>query len=481
MRRNLITDKDAYKFIHHLALNPGLTHQYVYGESRIGSKFPVVTFFGLDVIIKQNFMNAPSIGDIEEADQESFSTFGIDYFNMKGKDGLSARDVWTKVNKLGYIPMEIKAAPEGSIVPIDNVLFTSESTKDWFAKTINNLETLKMHAWYPTTISSRFKYIKESVYPLVEMTGTVELIDFMINDFGARGATWYDSAAMGGMACLVHGQGSDNNIASRQIKDFYGLQGRAKSVWATEHSVALSFGPGEGEYNYLWHQLENTPKNAIVSIVIDTYDTRNFMYNVVGHEKSIRLIKERAEAGGRVVFRPDSGIPEDQIDIVFDALTAHFGYSLNAKGYKVLDHSVGAIQGDGMNEVSIVELYKHIVKNRWSTDNLVVGSGGGLLQVDANRDTQRFAIKPSMGIINGEEVLFQKNPKTDTTKKSKAGKLKLHPTLDGGFQTFSSATTEAPAFSSYVDSLQTVFKNGEYLGDNHFSKIIERASRRLTF
>ena len=465
MRRNLPADTDSYKQHHPQAIHPELTIQSTYAECRVGSKYPETCFVGLDPIIKENFLSVPTRADIEEAREIFQLTNGYDGFDTTP---------WKRVRKLGYLPFEIKAVPEGSVVGVNNVLFTSKSTQPWFAKSLNSLEPLLMHFWYPTSVSTRSMNIKRNLLPLFGKSGSIEGLPYMVNDFGLRGATTFDAAVMGGIGHLVHFRGSDNLPASRMISDYYGVKGRAQSIFATEHSVALSFGPGQGEFNYVNHCLDVMDKNPTfpMAMVIDTYDTMNFLRNVIGSKDISERIKNRP---GRVVLRPDSGEPKLIVTQCIEILASIFGYHTNDKGYYVLNHNVGVIQGDGMNETSIIELYEHIMKNRWSCDNLVTGSGGGLLQVDINRDTQRAAIKPSVGTINGQEVLFKKDPKTDPTKGSKTGHLKLHPNYDGTFTTMSSANETAAMFGSYADALKTVYKNGEYLGDNHFSKIIERA------
>ena len=381
MEKNIILTTDAYKISHHLGLQENITNLYSYGESRVGSKYPFVSYFGMSMLIQDHLLQKVTDEMIEEAAEESYMTFGTEkYFN---------RSVWEKVRDLGYLPIEIKSAPEGRKIPINNVLFTIESTEKWFAKTVNSLEDVLMHIWYPTTVSTRSMYIKEKLRPLVEKSGTIENLDFMVNDFGLRGATCLEAAERGGAAHLVHFQGSDNMPASRAIKNYYGYKGRAKSVWATEHSVALSFGPGQGEFDYMNHQLDKSEElgesDKILSIVIDTYDAFNFLQNVVGSPEISERIKNRK---GRVVFRPDSGEPKYSIERCLEILAGIFGYFINNKGYKVINYNVGLLQGDGMNEDTIIELYEAAMENRWSVDNFVTGSGGGLLQVDINRDTQ---------------------------------------------------------------------------------------------
>lgn len=465
MRRNTAADTDAYKQHHASAIHPGLEVQSTYGECRLGARYPETCYLGTDIIIQDNFLTVPTKADIQEAREQFVDINGYDRFDV---------ETWEKVRNLGYYPMHIKSVAEGSVVGVGNVLFTAKSTEPWFCKTLNSLEPLMMHFWYPTTVSTRSMNIKKRLIPLVAKSGTIDNLPFMVVDFGLRGASSFESAVIGGIGHLVHFQSSDNNPASRLINDYYGYKGRSKSIFATEHSVALSFGPGQGEFDYVNHCLDQGEAfpDKPMALVIDTYDALGFVTNVIGSAEIQKRIKERP---GRVILRPDSGDPKTIVEQVLERLLAIFGFSINDKGYKVLDHNVGVIQGDGMNEDSIIELYEYIISNRWSSDNLAVGSGGGLLQENITRDTQRVAIKPSVGIINGEEVMFKKSPKTDLTKSSKSGELKLYPNYDGTFTTFSSVNDTKAQFASYDDALTTSYLNGEFTGNN-FKDVIERAN-----
>jgi nicotinamide phosphoribosyltransferase len=455
MKKNLILDTDAYKPTQHLQYPSGITRMYDYGESRIGSKYPLVSFFGMSMIVKDHFLQTITNEMIEEAAEQCYLTFGTDkYFNRKA---------WEKVRDLGYLPIKITAVPEGTKVPVSNVLFDIESTQDWFATTLSCLETVLMHVWYPTTIATRSMYIKENLIPLIQQSGSMGNLPFMVNDFGARGATGHEAAGRGGAGHLLHFDGSDNMIASRALKDYYGIKGKGKSIWATEHSVATSFGTeGRGEIDYLKHQLTECPQDMMFANVIDTKNAFNYLKNVVSHEEILPLIKARQ---AQTIFRPDSGEIELGMEKSLEIFTDIFGFKVNDKGYKVLNNNVSFIQGDGMNENTIIDLYKFILKNRWSTDNLATGSGGGLLQVDANRDTQRFAIKASQIDINEETRNLIKNPSTDTTKGSKPGKLKLHPVGKNSFMTLSSAKETPAMFNGYVDAKVTVLENGVFNED----------------
>lgn len=460
MTINLILATDAYKLTHHLQYPQNIDKLYSYGEARIGGKYPTISWFGLSMILKDYFQTPITVEMIDEAEKVSEETFGTkEYFN---------RDVWEKVKELGYFPVKIKALPEGMEVPAGTALFTLESTRSWFATSLNALESLLMHVWYPTTIATNSMYIKKRLLPLVQKTGTEASLPLMVNDFGFRGATGVEAGEQGGAAHLLHFRGSDNLLASNYFEHIYGVAGRAQSIWATEHSVATAYGPDEGEFDYVNAQLDRTPDDALVSIVIDSYDTFNFVRHVIGSEQLSTRIKKRA---GRVVLRPDSGDPETIDLAVLDMLAEIFGTEANDKGYKVLKHNVGLIQGDGMKADTIIALYEALIRHGWSTDNLVVGSGGGLLQEGFTRDTERFAIKAAYAhTTDGRNLVIKKQPKTDPSKASKAGLQKVIADQKGKLHTVSQETPGE-------DLLQTVYEDGKLTIEDG-QTIIDRASGR---
>ena len=442
MTENLILATDAYKLTHHLQYPAQLTKLYSYGEARVGGQNEQVSWFGLQMILQAYFTQPITDDMIDAAARVSELTFNTTaYFN---------REVWEKVRDLGYFPVKIKALPEGMTVPTGNALFTIESTADWFATSLNVLEDVLMHVWYPTTIATNSMGIRQRLAPLFEKSGTLANLALAVNDFGLRGATSLETAKRGGAAHLLHFQGSDNLAASAYFESVYGVPGRALSVWATEHSVATAYGPGSGEFDYVNAQLDRAPDDAILSIVIDSYDAINFVKNVIGSP----AIKARIMArSGRIVLRPDSGDPQT-IDLEVLALLADiFGTTQNAQGYRVLQHQVGIIQGDGMKADTIVALYEALLAAGWSADNLVVGSGGGLLQEGFTRDTERFAIKAAYAeLANGQTINIQKVPKTDASKASKAGLLKV---IRRAGQLVTVAQSEPGE-----DLLTTVYENG---------------------
>lgn len=171
----------------------------------------------------------------------------------------------------------------------------------------------------------------------------------------------------------------------------------------------------------------------------------------------------------KTLISGNSGDPQEVIPKCLDILWKHFGGTVNEKGYKVLDSHVRLIQGDGMDKDSIPALYERLKELGWSGDNLAVGSGGGLLQ-KMNRDTLRFAIKASAVLVNGEWRDVQKNPITDTSKKSKAGRWS---TFKRGDEIVSAPVTlTRPGFE---DIMATVFEDGVVLKTYDLQEIKKNA------
>ena len=151
------------------------------------------------------------------------------------------------------------------------------------------------------------------------------------------------------------------------------------------------------------------------------------------------LRQQVVDSGATVVIRPDSGDPIIVCTQLVRILGDKFGYTTNAKGFKVLNN-VRLIQGDGVNEHTIRMILGGFQAYGWSADNIAFGMGGALLQ-QLDRDTQKFAMKCSSAQVNGEWIDVQKDPITDSGKKSKAGRVQLWTNSGGEFASGVTAPT----------------------------------------
>ena len=471
-QENILLLADAYKYSHYKLYYPGTTKIYSYLESR-GGQFEQTVFFGLQYFLK-HYLEGQVITKekIDEAASFLPQVFGRnDVFDRSRFDYILEKHG-------GKLPIRIKAVPEGTSVPVNNVLMTIENTDPECFWISNFLETLVMQVWYPCTVATLSREIKKIIEGYYEETASESAkkrLDFVLNDFGFRGVSSVESAALGGAAHLVNFQGSDTIMGSVMARRYYNTQKvYGLSIPATEHSVVTLLGR-EGELEIFKHVLKTFP-TGIVACVSDSYDIFKACSKYWGEELKETILSR----DGVLVIRPDSGDPVFTLLRVFDILFEKFGYTINEKGFKVLPPQVRVIQGDGVNIQTIRFIYGALHVNGISAENLVLGMGGALLQ-KVDRDTQKFAFKCSYAELNGKGAEVQKNPvELDTHgdlvtsfKKSKAGRLKLIRT-DAGF-----TTVREQDQPELADQLVTVFENGKLTNEVNFELVRERAAMRL--
>ena len=405
-----ILNVDSYKCSMKWQYPAGTTGVYSYIESR-GGRYDRTVFFGLQAFIKEYLCVPITQDDIDIADEiltahgEPFNRAGWQYILDKHR---------------GYLPVVIRAVPEGTVVPVKNVLATIENTDPECFWLTTWLETALLRAvWYPTTVATQSWKIRQVILDYLEKTGDPTLIDFKLHDFGARGVSSMESAGIGGAAHLVNFMGTDTISGILYAREYYGAGIAGFSIPAAEHSTITSWGR-EGEVDAYRNMLNQFARpGSIVAVVSDSYDVFNAASKLWGEELRQQVI----DSGATVVIRPDSGDPDVVCRKLVQILGDKFGYTVNSKGYKVLNN-VRLIQGDGVNEHTIRTILGGFQAYGWSADNIAFGMGGALLQ-QLDRDTQKFAMKCSAVMVNGEWRDVVKDPITDPGKKSKAGRISL--------------------------------------------------------
>ncbi|XP_030829364.1 nicotinamide phosphoribosyltransferase-like [Strongylocentrotus purpuratus] len=456
---NILMLTDSYKVTHHRQYPDGTTLVSSYFESR-GGKFPEVVFFGLQYILKR-WLCGPVITaeKIAEAKELYKLHFGQDHFNEAG---------WTHILEKhgGYLPMKIKAVPEGSVIPYKNVLFTVENTDPQVPWITNWFETLMVQVWYPMTVAtnSRVQKVLIAKY-LSETADNLTGLPFKLHDFGFRGVSSVETAGIGAAAHLVNFQGTDTIAGIVMAKKYYSCKMAGFSIPAAEHSTITTWGK-HGEREAFKNMLDQFP-TGLVAVVSDSFDIYNACEKVWGEELREQVI-QRGESGSILVIRPDSGEPSEVVMKVLTILSKVFGCSKNSKGYKMLPPYLRVIQGDGVNYDVIEQILSRMKKLEWSADNLTFGSGGSLLQKH-NRDTQKCAYKCSYCVVDGESRNVFKQPSTDLGKKSKKGQLSLQE-VDGKI-----VTLEEGKGDPNKNLLELVYENGQLLKDQTLDEIRQRA------
>ena len=451
----MILGCDSYKHSHGPMYPKDTKAMFCYLEPRAGKE---IVFYGLQPLIHAFESNPITLDYVREAEWFCSKHFGrSDVFNPAWYD--LARDYE------GKLPVRIRAVPEGTVVPSKNVILTVESTDPKYYWLPTFLETMIVQLWYPCTVATISRHAKQIIKRYLEQTGNVDLLPFKLHDFGYRGVSSEESAAIGGSAHLINFQGTDTLTGIAHVMEHYFCDKMPGfSIPAAEHSTVISWGK-EHEVDSYRNMLQRFG-DGLVAVVSDSYDIDNAITNLWGGV----LKQEVLDMKGQLVIRLDSGsnVPKAVLHGL-ELIGQAFGTYENSKGYKVLNDKVRVLQGDGMNLQSLESVCHLLKMNKWSIDNVAFGMGGGLLQ-KCDRDTYSFAYKPSAVNIEGKGwVNVSKSPKDAPEKASKSGLLRLIK-VDGKYQTVAN-----DLHSVYPDELVTIYDTGKIMREWTFDQIRERA------
>ncbi len=456
---NPLTAVDSYKMSMSVQYPPHTRKVYSYIESR-GGQWPRTLFFGLQHALK-TYLSTRVTEQMVRTAASRAKMHGLPF----------PEEGWMRVVNQhgGYIPVSIRAVPEGSVIPVRNALAVVENTDEELFWMTTWIETLLLRAvWYPTTVATKSWHAKQIIKQHLIRTSDTPLdqvLPFRLHDFGARGVSSGESAAIGGAAHLVNFMGTDTIEALDFVAEYYGEKMAGFSIPAAEHSTMTAWGRS-GETDAYRNMLDQFAKpGALVAVVSDSYDIWHAISNIWGGTLRERVM----QSGATVVVRPDSGHPATIVVKALEGLAEKFGSTNNSKGYKVLHPSVRLIQGDGIDDSSIPEILNAVAHAGFSTENLAMGMGGALLQ-KLDRDTLKFAMKASAVDINGTWRYIGKNPITDPGKVSKQGRLALI-RENGKYETV------AESGNHWRDLMQPVYRNGRILKEYSFSEVRERSNQ----
>lgn len=416
---NPLLDTDSYKPSHPQQYPAGTTGMFSYIESRGGAD--EILWFGLQIILKEVFSKPITAEMVEEAAQ---------FYQEHGEPFYKEGWMYVVERCNGYIPVTIRAVPEGLIIPTKNLLASLECTDQMFVKCMQHLETLLLRVWYPSTVATISWNAKQQIKAAMEQScDNLDGLPFKLHDFGSRGVSSPQSAAIGGCSHLVNFMGSDTVLGILGAREWYGERMAGFSIPASEHSTMTSWGlTEEGETAAFRNMINAFGNGPIFACVSDARDIENACRGIWGGTLKEEVLKMNAT----LVIRPDSGDPIYWLPRLLNVLDEQFGSTTNTKGYKVLN-KVRLIQGDGVTKDSLPVMLQAILDAGYSIDNVAFGMGGGLLQ-HCNRDTYKWAMKCSAIRINDEWFDVYKDPVTDPGKVSKKGRLSLFKG-DGGYYT----------------------------------------------
>lgn len=314
MFRNPLTAIDFYKADHRRQYPVGTTKVYSNFTPRSNhlSNLPnennQIVFFGLQYFIKsflmdswnENFFNLPKDTVVNLYKRRMDTSLG--------KDAVPVEHI-AELHDLGYLPLEIRALPEGSLVNIKVPCLTITNTKSEFFWLVNYLESaMSCYLWKPCVSASTARWYRRTLDKFAEETGgDMNFVQFQGHDFSFRGMSGPEDAALSGAAHLTSFVGTDTVPAIDLLEHYYEANADEElvgcSVPATEHSV-MCMGGKEDEIGTFKRLVTELYPSGIVSVVSDTWD----FWKVVTEYVNV-LKPEIMARAGKVVIRPDSGDP----------------------------------------------------------------------------------------------------------------------------------------------------------------------------
>lgn len=398
-------------------------------------------------------------------------------------------DIGTKhiadLHDLGYIPLEFKAFPEGTLVPLKMPFFTVENTHPHFFWVTNYVETLLSSLiWQGCTNAAMSRQYYELFKKYALLTGgDLEFVKYQGHDFSSRGMPGPEPAARSGVGHLVSGfVGTDTLPAIDLIKKTYCPrlgESIGQSIPATEHSVMCA-GYKEEEYATIERVLDLYPRGPVAQ-VMDTWDLWNVIHTYLPKLKDKIMARD-----GKLVVRPDSGDPvkilcgdpksaDRRVNMgVVEGLWTIFGGSKTSKSYRLLDPHIGAIYGDSITLDRAGEICSKLMQRGLASTNWVAGIGSYTYQYNT-RDTYGMAMKSTWAMVNGVERFLFKDPITDDgTKRSARGRIVVVGE-EGNYHMIDGLTVGSQYKYREADNLQLVWRNGQFIRRNQWSEMRKRA------
>lgn len=478
MKTNPFLLTDYYK-VGHVFQYPEKT-ELVYSnltprKSRIKDVDEMV-FFGLQYFIKEYLITYFNENFFQQPKEKVLASYKRRIVTSLGEH-LPSYDHISALHDLGYLPVAIKALPEGSKVPMRVPCLTIVNTKAEFYWLTNFLETLLSAViWQPCTSATIAHTYRKLLNRYAEETGMpMDFVQWQGHDFSFRGMSSLETAVLSAMGHLLSFTGTDTIPAIDALEQYYNANADVEliggSVAATEHSVMCS-GSKDGELETFKRLVTEVYPTGIVSIVSDTWD----LWKVC--TEYLPALKETImNRSGKVVIRPDSGDPvkiicgdaegktEAEREGVVELLWDVFGGTITDKGFKLLDPHIGAIYGDSIN-IDRATLICEGLKAKGFATQVVFGIGSYTYQYNT-RDTFGTAMKATYVVIDGEGREIFKNPVTDDgTKRSATGLLQVRKE-NGSYVLIDKVSWEEEQQSE----LKTVFKDGKLVKEFTLAEI----------
>lgn len=478
---------DVYKTVHHEQYPEDTSHLVSYlipRKSRTDEDYLIM--FGLQYYIKKFLIDDWKKNFFDLPFEEAIRPYSYAMRCLLGSRFVDRTDLerFKELHKLGYLPLNIRALPEGTKVPIHVPMIEITNTDSDFAWLVNYIETsMQCTLWHmmaSANIGYRFRQIVHKWYDKT-VCGVPEKT--AICDFSMRGQESMESAAASSAAYLLSFDKTATIPAFWLLDEYYTANPRTSctGLASTEHSVMCSnFAVDHNERSMILRLLKEIYPNDNFSMVSDSYDYWNLVCNILRDPEVKQAVLEHK---GFIGIRGDSG---DPVDIVAGKLNPDpdqesdlgtvevlwniFGGTVNEKGYKVLDPHIKAVYGDGITTERAEEIYRRLEAKGFAANNVSLGMGAYSMQSvngkePLTRDTYGIAVKSTSCTISYQEYPIYKDPKTDDheMKKSPKGMCLVYYDENGNL-TYKDNQYQVDIDKAWDDDeMWNIFYNGNFL------------------
>ena len=495
---------DGYKVAHKDQYPVGTTQVYSNFTARNSKYFKQDTFDGNIVVFGTQYL----VNYLHTLWRDTFfkkpreEAVGIISRRLEAYLGHTDTSHFERLHNIGYLPITIKALPEGTLAPLQTPILTITNTHPDFFWLPNYLETfISCELWHiitSATVSREYSKVLKHWSDLTCDSG--DHLPWQAHDFSMRGHTSVHSAAKSGAANLLFSMGTDTvpaiDFLEHYYKDFTG-----HSIPASEHSTMVAqiqsrmpeLDIRDAETDTFKDLLTRVYPSGIVALVSDSYNFWDTLTTTLPEIQDVIMARE-----GKLVIRPDSGDPIDvicglncpedtpngmsykdqytairepsdpSIKGAIEVLWDIFGGTINNKGYKVLDPHIGLIYGDSITIDRANEICKRLEAKGFASSNVVFGIGSYTFQ-GTTRDTFGMAIKATAITYKDKLVELYKDPVGDSYKKSAKGLMRVD-LINGKYVTHDQVSWEAESGGC----LKPIYSDGTILSKERFSTIKAR-------
>lgn len=471
---------DFYKAVHSDILPRGMTKSVSYFTPRYSrvDMWPRVVMFGLQSFCKTYLIDYFNENFFGRSEKEVTHNYERILDNCLGKGTYNSKKI-KELHRLGHLPIEITALPEGTRVPMHVPMFGIANTHPRFAWLPQALESLiSAEMWHPmisATVGTTYRDVVNKYYGLT--CDDSELRAGALTDMSFRGQECLQSAIKSSAGWCLSFTKTATVPAILWLEQMYNCDCEKEPVAfgaiSTEHSVMCSNYAIDGDEETLLRRLLNEVyPNASFSAVCDSYDYWNVVDNILP-----KLKPEIMAHNGCFLVRGDSGDCVDVVTRTVFKLWETIGGTINSKGYKVLDPHIRVIYADSITIQRAIEIYEILMKAGFACSNVVLGAGSFSMQcIEENgelkpftRDTFSSCIKATYCEINNKPYPIFKDPKEGGFKTSQKGCCCVYETETGELSY--NDGHDFNIWNADANLLKPIFSDGKILREQSLAEI----------